>query len=210
MSQEHIKELTDIRSMMERSSRFLSLSGFAGILAGIYALLGAALAYTLFKFNPNTLLVTEPPYRDSIMNLTGAYMLGLLVLCLSVGTAMLLSAKRARNRGEQSWNATSRRLLLHMAVPLMAGGILVLILTSKGAIGLVAPITLIFYGVALFSASKFTYDEIRLMGIVQMVLGLLGVMFIPSGLLFWVLGFGVTNIVFGIYIHFKYEREISD
>ncbi len=42
---QHLQDLTEIRSMMERSSRFISLSGLSGISAGVFALIGAYLAY---------------------------------------------------------------------------------------------------------------------------------------------------------------------
>jgi hypothetical protein len=204
--QDRLQELVEIRSMMERSSKFTSLPGFAAILAGIYALAGAAAAYTIFSFNPDTLQISETQIRDSIMKLTGAYMLGILTLFLSVGTAMFLSVRKAERSGEKPWTATSRRLLVNMAVPLFAGGILVLIFMAKGLIGLIAPSTLIFYGLALFSASKFTYHEVQTLGIIQLILGLLATCFISNGLLFWAIGFGIVHIIFGIYIHFRYER----
>ena len=49
---DYIQDISEIRSMMERSSKFLSLSGLAGVMAGIYALVGAFVAYTVFDFNP--------------------------------------------------------------------------------------------------------------------------------------------------------------
>jgi len=39
------QNLESIRQLMERSVKFVSLSGLSGILAGIYALIGAVLAY---------------------------------------------------------------------------------------------------------------------------------------------------------------------
>ena len=69
-----------------------------------------------------------------------------------------------------------------------------------------APATLIFYGLALVNASKFTFEEIRSLGIVQIILGLLASYFIEYGLLFWALGFGIMHIVYGIVMHLKYEK----
>jgi hypothetical protein len=47
---------------------------------------------------------------------------------------------------------------------------------------------------------------VRIMGVVQIILGLAGVWFIQYGLLIWALGFGVVHIIYGIYIHYKYKR----
>jgi hypothetical protein len=129
-----------------------------------------------------------------------------LVLVLAVGTAVLLSYRKANGRGEKVWNATSRRLLASMAVPLVAGGILVLILFLKGVLGLMAPLTLLFYGIALYNASTFTFPEIRSLGIIQILLGLISAYFVEYGVLLWAIGFGAAHIAYGIHMHLKYER----
>ncbi|WPP49155.1 hypothetical protein [Catalinimonas niigatensis] len=199
--QDYIRDIAEIRSMMERSSKFLSLSGWAGILAGIYALSGAYIAYQFLGFNPDTI-----DYSPTLSSLSFIMILAIIILILAIGTAILLSSKKADKRGEKVWNTTSRRLLASMAVPLVAGGILILILLSSGLIGLIAPLTLLFYGLALYNASKFTYDEVRSLGIIQIILGLISTYFITYSLLFWAVGFGLFHIVYGIYMHIRYER----
>lgn len=197
--QDYIQDIAEIRSMMERSSKFLSLSGWAGIMAGIYALAGTWIAYTVLGFNPDEIFYTTP-------GLVRVVLLALGILILALVTAIYFSWKKAGRRGEKVWNTPSRLLLTNMAVPLVAGGILILVLLSKGLIGLIAPLTLLFYGLALYSASKFTYDDVRYLGLIQMGLGLTGAWFIEYGLLLWAIGFGAVHIVYGIYMHFRYER----
>lgn len=197
--QDYIRDIAEIRSMMERSSKFLSLSGWAGIMAGFYALVGVWIAFSWLNFNPGEIYYTTP-------NLLGVILLAVIVLILSLVTAIYSSWKQSRNRGEKVWNATSRRLLVHMAVPLVSGGILILILIMKGLVGLILPLTLLFYGIALYNAGINTIFEVKLMGFIQIVLGLLSSLFIPFSILFWTLGFGVLHIVYGIYMHFRYER----
>ncbi len=196
---DYVQDIAEIRSMMERSSKFLSLSGWAGIMAGIYALAGAWIAYSLFGFHPDEIFYTSP-------NLASVVLLAIGILILALASAIFDSRRKAKKRDEKAWNATSRRLLASMAVPLFAGGILILVFLSKGLIGLIAPLTLLFYGLALYNAGNYTIREVRLMGVVQICLGLLNSWFIGYGLLIWVLGFGVVHIVYGIYMHFKYER----
>ena len=204
--QEYIRDIAEIRSMMERSSKFLSLSGWAGIMAGIYALSGAYIAWKIFDFNPGEIVYSTTNSGDLSSGLWKVIFLAFIILILAIGTAIFLSSKKANRRGEKAWNATSRRLLSNMAVPLVVGGILILILFSKDLIGLIAPFTLLFYGLALYNASKFTYDEVKLLGMIQMGLGLISSYFIEYGLLFWAIGFGAVHIVYGIYLHFRYER----
>lgn len=200
--QDYIRDIAEMRSMMERSSRFLSLSGLAGLTAGIYALAGAIVAYKFFDFNPGSLTYNSKTHP----HLPQLIILATIVLILATGTAALLSYRKANKRGESIWNGTSRRVLVNMAVPLVTGGVLILILLTKGLVGLAAPFTLIFYGLALFNAGKFTYEEIRTLGLIQIVLGLVSAYFVEYGLVFWAAGFGVANIVYGIYLHYRYER----
>ncbi len=204
--QDYIRDLAEIRSMMERSSKFLSLSGWAGIMAGLYALAGAYVAYTFLDFNPDKIVYPTIKSGSLSSGLLNVLFLALGIMILAIGTAIFLSYRKAQKRGETIWHATSRRLLTNMAVPLATGGILILVLLSKGLVGLIIPCTLLFYGLALYNAGKFTYGEVRFLGLIQIGLGLVSSYFIEYSLLLWVLGFGVVHIVYGIYIHFRYER----
>ncbi len=202
---DYIKDITEIRSMMERSSKFLALSGWEGILAGIYALSGALVAYKVFNFNPDKFSYTLES-GGTTAGFTNVFILAIAVLILALGSAVLFSNKKAGKRGEKLWNPTTRRLLANMSVPLVAGGLLILVLISKGLIGLIIPCTLIFYGFALYNASMFTYKAVRILGFVEIGLGLISSYFVEYGLLIWALGFGVVHIIYGIYMHYKYER----
>lgn len=205
-NQDYIRDIAEIRSMMERSSKFLSLSGWAGIMAGIYALAGAYIAYDYFDFNPDEISDNTIGSGTLPSGLLNVIILAIVVLVLAVGTAIILSIRKANRRNESVWNATSRRLLTDMAVPLTAGGILILIFISKGLIGLIAPMTLLFYGLALYNASRITYNEVKFLGMIQIGLGLISSIFIEYSVLFWAVGFGVVHIIYGIYLHFRYER----
>ena len=204
--QKYIRDIAEIRSMMERSSKFLSLSGMAGVMAGIYALAGAFIAYTTFSFNPGEVVDPTLDFENPPSVLMKGVILAIIVLVLAISTAIFLSQKKATKRGEKLWNHTSQQMLFHMAVPLVVGGLLILIFISKGFIGIVAPMTLIFYGLALYNASKFTYPEVKSMGLIEVVLGLVSAYFVGYGLLFWAIGFGVVHIIYGIYMHYRYER----
>lgn len=198
--QDYIRDITEIRSMMERSSKFLSLSGWSGALAGIYALCGAFVAYFVFDFHPLSVA------GSADVSMLNVLLLASCILILAVGTAIALSAKNANKRGEKVWNTTSRRMIGSMAVPLVTGGSLALIVIMQNLVGLVAPLTLIFYGIALYNAAKFTYNDVQYLGLIQIVLGLLASCFIPFSMLFWAVGFGVLHIIYGVHIHIKYKQ----
>ena len=198
--QDYIRDIAEMRSMMERSSRFLALSGMAGILAGVLALLGAFVAFRMLGFNPQTISDTGAG------SVTQLILIALAVFFLAATTAFYFTWKKASQRGEKLWNPVSRRLLLNISIPLISGAVLLVIFVEKDLIGLLAPMSLLFYGLALVNASKFTYDEIRVLGIVQILLGLTGAWFIHLGLICWATGFGVAHIIYGIYMHNRYGK----
>lgn len=203
--QKYLSDISEIRNIMERSSRFLSLSGLSGILAGVYALIGAYMAYRLFYFS-DEIVYHQITRHDISMPLLKLVALASGVLLLALATAIILAQRNARKKKLPFWNSTSKRMTVSLLIPLLTGGVLILILISKGALGLIAPLTLIFYGLALINASKYTYHDIRQLGLLEIILGLLCSYFIGYGLLFWALGFGVLHIIYGAVMYFKYER----
>ncbi|WP_029036412.1 hypothetical protein [Salinimicrobium xinjiangense] len=203
--QEYVRDLSEIRSMMERSSKFMSLSGLSGIMAGIYALIGAYIVYRLFYGNQAGIESTG----DGQMlqgNITEIFLLAISVLILAIGTAIFLSWKKSQKSGEKLWHSAARRLTFNMTVPLLTGGILIILLLIKGLTEYIAATTLIFYGLALFNASKFTFQELKSLSLIEIGLGLIAFHFTGYELLLWALGFGLMHILYGIYMHLKYEK----
>ncbi len=209
--QEHLKSLSDIKNLMERSSRFLSLSGKSGIFAGFYALAGATAMWwyvnnTNFEisgyYNLATTSDTEA-YRPFLIFLMGD---ALLVLLLSLITAYVFTQRLAKKQGLNIWDTSAKRLLINLLIPLVTGGFFCLILLQQQLTGLVGPSMLIFYGLSLLNASKYTYNDIRYLGISEIILGLVAAMNTSYGLLFWAFGFGVIHIIYGITMYYKYER----
>jgi hypothetical protein len=200
-TKDYLKDIQDIKSMMAQSSQFISLSGFSGILAGIYALIGAVIAYFLIE-NESSYYITLESKTFKLILVTA-----LLVLILSIGTAYLLTIKKAKKVGEKVWNPTSKRLIINFGIPLVTGGLFSLLLLKNGYYGLIAPITLIFYGLACVNASKYTLRDVRYLGITQVILGLIATEFSGYGLYFWVIGFGICHILYGTIMHYKYDRN---
>ncbi|MBO6523037.1 MAG: hypothetical protein JJ971_04365 [Balneolaceae bacterium] len=205
--QDYIQDLAEIRSMMERSSKFLSLSGLSGVLAGMYACAGAYIAYFYFNFRPDGFEYAINRTGDTVAGLPPVLGLAILVLILSVGTALVLSSGKAKQKGENIWNIASRKMLASVSVPLLTGGVFVLLLLASGYSGLAAPATLIFYGLALTATSVFTFEDVKYLGWIQIVLGLAAIVFISYSILLWAIGFGIFHIGYGLFIHLKYERS---
>ncbi|MCZ4694341.1 hypothetical protein DWB61_04420 [Ancylomarina euxinus] len=200
--QKYIEDLKDIKQMMNRSSRFISLSGLSGISAGILAIIGAYLAYQTIYANQDYLVYRQATL--SIENLSTLLVIALATLLLSIGSGIFFTTRKAKRNKQKLWDSQSKTLLINLFIPLATGGVLCLILLLKGFIGIIAPLTLIFYGLALVNASKYTLEEIRSLGIVEIILGLLGIYFIGYGLIIWTIGFGILHIVYGIIMHLKY------
>jgi hypothetical protein len=203
---DYLQDIEEIRSLMEKSSKFISLSGWAGIFAGVFALVGSYIALTYLDFNPQSLSVDPENNPFQQKQIFSVVQLALLVFLLAISFALFFTHRRAKRKDELLWTPTAKRLVMNMAVPLLTGGILILLFISKGFIGFVAPFSLLFYGLALFNISKFTFDEVKILGLIEILLGLISVYKVSLGLLFWAIGFGVVHIVYGIYVYFKYER----
>jgi hypothetical protein len=203
---DYLQDIEEIRSLMEKSSKFISLSGWAGIFAGIFALLGSYIAFTYLDFNPQSLSVVPESNPFQQTQIFSVVQLALLVFLLAISFALFFTHRRAKRKDELLWTPTAKRLVINMAVPLFTGGILILLFISKGFIGFVAPFSLLFYGLALFTISKFTFDEVKILGLIEILLGLISVYKVSLGLLFWAIGFGVVHIIYGIYVYFKYEK----
>ncbi|HCD53234.1 MAG TPA: hypothetical protein DEQ34_12345 [Balneolaceae bacterium] len=204
--QDYLNDLTEIRSMMERSSKFLSLSGWAGVLAGIYAIAGAWVARSILHFDPDSILYYYQESSAPFEGLSGLVFLGLGVLMLSLGTAVILSVGNARKKGEKAWNTTSKRMMSDVAIILITGGMLSFIFIFKSMLGLLLPTTLIFYGLAIYMAGNYTFKDVKVLGLIEITLGLLSILFIQYSLALWTVGFGALHIVYGSFIYAKYER----
>ena len=204
---QHLEAIQDIRNMMKKSTRFLSLSGLSGVFAGIFALAGAYVAhlYLVSIYNSCTRGDMGALDRDEIY--LNFILIAAVVLTLSISTAYFFSNRKAKREGNKLFDHTAIRVLINLCIPLVAGGLFCLALLYHGAIVFIAPCMLLFYGMALINASKYTYDDIRYFGICEIILGLINAFNLGNGLLYWSLGFGVLHIVYGAVMWVKYEKK---
>jgi len=196
-SKKYLNDLNEIKDLMNRSSRFISLSGLSGIMAGIYAVIGAVVTYIFLLPEPGTVLTLHSWNFRLIIAIL------LAVASLSIVTAYLLSSKKAKKNQEKIWGPTTKRLLVSFLVPLLTGGIYILIKLSSQHYGLTGSLMLIFYGLALINASKYTLSDVKYLGYAEIVLGLICAALPGYGFWFWVLGFGILHIIYGSLMYFK-------
>lgn len=203
-SKNYHEDLSHIRSMMERSSRFISLSGLSGVVAGLAAIIGAG--YVFFLFQREGI-----DYFDGERNIFGPSLVkelvvtGVVILGVALLSGYIFTANKSRKKGLKIWDATTKRLLVTFAVPLVTGGFFCLALLYHHLFVFIAPATLLFYGLALVSAERYTLTDIKYLGYCQIVLGLISLFFLGWGLVFWTIGFGALHIVYGLIMHKKYK-----
>ncbi|MGB3465720.1 MAG: hypothetical protein WBA74_10635, partial [Cyclobacteriaceae bacterium] len=202
---DYLKDLRDVKQLMEKSSKFISLSGLSGVMAGFYALLCAGVVYfdiyETKSFGGETfrLLIDTPDNRFKM------FLYGSITLILAVGTGFYLTMQKAKKKNVKVFNKAAYQLFYSLLTPLFVGGIICLIMINRGEVLYIAPMTLVFYGLALINASAYTFNDIKGLGYIQCLLGIVSAYFIGYGILFWGLGFGVCHIAYGMIMYRKYD-----
>lgn len=203
-SKNYHEDLSHIRSMMERSSRFISLSGLSGVFAGLAALIGAGYVYFVLQREGISYFDGERNFYSPSL-VTELITIGALILGTALLSGYIFTANKSKKKGLKIWDATTKRLLITFLVPLVTGGIFCLALLFHHLFVWIAPATLIFYGLALVGAERYTLTDVKYLGYLEIALGLVSLFFLGWGLVFWAVGFGVLHIVYGLIMHKKYK-----
>lgn len=201
-----LETLQDIKRIMERSSRFISLSGLSGIAAGVFALAGAWFANGLIDKYYSKYSNSGYSGQDFQSLKLKLLLIAVSVLLISLISSFYFTWRRTRQIQIKFWDHTSKRLLINMLIPLFTGGIFILAMLQQDEWRYVAPASLIFYGLSLVNASKYTFSDVRYLGFLQILLGLINTQYIGYGIYFWAAGFGVLHIIYGVLMWWKYER----
>jgi hypothetical protein len=204
-------ELHDIKKMMEQSSRFISLSGLSGIAAGVCALIGAWFTNNFIGRDEVVLTRQSVNNPDSILH--GDFInskilqIAFITFVAAFLSAFIFTYRRSKKTNVPIWGTTAKRLMINVSVPMIVGGMFLLALIENGVYDFVAPGCLIFYGLGVLNASKYTLHETRYLGYCEILLGLICLYFPGDGLYFWAAGFGVLHILYGVFMWLKYERN---
>jgi hypothetical protein len=202
---DHLESIDQIRSIMERSTTFMSLTGLSGVMAGLFGILTfvlVSLKLDSVLIDSSTLyrMVTEREVRHFLVTVAAC------ALAVTLLTALGLTMRKAKKRGKAAWNNVSRLFAMHMFLPLCAGGLFTIALAYHGQIQLVCPAMLLFFGLSLLSAARFVQMDMFWLGTVEICLGIIGSYWYQAGLILWVAGFGVATLVYGTLMYYKYER----
>jgi hypothetical protein len=204
MNQKHQEDLMHIRSMMERSSRFISLSGLSGIFAGLAALIGGSYIYMRLRDIGVDYLTAENRNYD-IDLVIEFFIVALLVLFFALTFGIYFTIRKSKTNNLPIWTSTTKNLLVNLTIPLVVGAVFCLSLIIHHLFAYIAPCTLLFYGLALVNAEKYTFSDIKYLGYLQIILGLISSFYLGKGLLFWIIGFGILHILYGIILFKKYK-----
>lgn len=208
-----LEQLKEIKSMMEKSSRFISLSGWSGVAAGMSALAGAALAYPYVDMTANETIrgisrregydaITDYLFHPLSYIAIGTFLIAMI-------SAFIFTYIKSQKQKINIWGSMSRKVAFHFLVPFASGTLFILYLISNQDFIYVAPLSLIVYGISLFSVYKFTIHETLYLSLTIIALGLANLLFSGYSFIFWTAGFGICHIVYGIYMWYKYDRKIN-
>jgi predicted lysophospholipase L1 biosynthesis ABC-type transport system permease subunit len=205
---EQLQDLKEIRQMMERSTKFLSLSGLSGISAGVIALVASFIAWQMRPESVAEVIYDGSQYKHL---LNGDYIwslvyLGLATIVLALAAGFFFTWRKAKKKQSPMWNKTSRRLLVSLCIPMVAGAFVIVSLLINEVYWIIPELTLIFYGLTLVNAAQHTYRDVFYLGMTELTVGIIALFVSGYSLLFWAFGFGVLHIIYGISMHLKYER----
>jgi hypothetical protein len=200
--EKQLQTLHEIRSIMDRSTRFHSLSGLSGIFVGLIALVGAGSVQWYLTIRN---LRYADLYSSGLSPDIAPFIFGVatLVFVLAASSVLYFTMLKARKAGQPAWTSQAKRLLANLCLPLAVGGVFCGALIFHGIGYLVAPAMLIFYGLALINASRYTFADLRSLGLCELALGMGCGFVIGYGFLAWALGFGVLHILYGSMLYFK-------
>lgn len=208
---EQLQALTEIRSMMQKSTKFLTLSGVTGIGIGIIALISAVICWTTAGVLPFEATDFYFPLQEksSVMGISpNTFIFGLaaITILFSIIVGYYFTFKKTHKSGIQLWSKSFKLMLLNIAIPLATGGFFCIFLILRGVPEMVAPAMLIFYGLALINGGKYTLQDVNSLGISEILLGIIALYFNAYGLEFWAIGFGLFHIMYGAKIYFSQEK----
>jgi len=198
---DYLKDISEIKSMMDKSSRFSSLSGVSGIVTGIYALIGSLIAYQ-YVTNNSIQISTIDSYDFILLFVDLA-----LIILLSLITSFVITRRKVKKEGISSWNVLTKKMLYNFSILLIPSALYVLILILKHDFVGAGSLMLFFYGASLINASHNTFKEIKTLGLIEMVLGILIILYPEFTFWLWLIGAGIVHIIFGIYMYFKHENN---
>ena len=189
--QEAYENLRMIRQMMERSTKHSSLSGFSGIIVGLWAIIGVAV--TRLAVQPNR----AHHWLAYIAEFAATWA---AVLVLSILTDLLVTKRRAALVGKHVFSKLGTHIVGAAAPGFTAGFVLTMYLLQQQRIGEVYGFWMLSYGLAICAVGLFSVRPVLFLGWAFLLAGA-ATLFLPHawGLGMMALSFGGFHIAYGLY-----------
>lgn len=204
-----IEELKHIRKVMDRSARFLSLSGWSGVWAGVVALAGAAAAHKILKVYYQSVGGLNAGFNLNIESyaicVCRLLILSILIFVVAFIGAFIFTYIKNKKENIPIWNPASKKLLISLALSIGVGAVFCLGLLRQNDIQYIVPVMLLVYGFALINSSRYTLTDVRYLGCCEVVLACVCLFYPQYSLWFCAAGFGVLHIIYGFIMWNKYK-----
>jgi hypothetical protein len=175
-----------IRETMERATPFTGISGLGEMAIGATALVASVIASR------------QPSFKLWVAIWVAEGFISLLIAGWSMD-------RKARATQTPLFSGSGRKAVYSLAPPVIAGGLLTLVLARGGFHDAIPGVWLLLYGTGVITGGMFSVRAVPAMGLCFMVLGAVA-LFSPYAWTNWFMagGFGGLHILFGAIIVRKY------
>ena len=175
-----------IRETMERASAFTGISGWGEVAIGISA------------FAASIVAALQPTFRAWLAVWIAEGLISLLIAGWSMD-------RKARAVQMPLTSGPGRKAVFSLSPPIIAGGLLTIVLVRVGMTNAIPGMWLLLYGTGVVTGGMFSVGIVPIMGLCFMCLGAFA-LFAPPTFANWFMaaGFGGLHLVFGFIIARKY------
>jgi hypothetical protein len=175
-----------IRETMERATAFTAISGWGEVAIGITALVASVVA----------------SQQTSVKMWLAVWVVEGTISLLIAGWSM---DRKARAVEMPLVSGPGRKAVFSLSPPIVAGGLLTIVLFRAGLTNAIPGCWLLLYGTGVITGGMFSVPIVPIMGLCFMALGA-AALFAPPEMANWFMaaGFGGLHVVFGVIIARKY------
>jgi hypothetical protein len=174
-----------IRETMERATAFTGISGWGGIAIGTTALMASFIA------------ALQPSFKAWLAIWIAEGLISLLIAGWSMD-------RKARAAQMPLVSGPGRKAVFSLSPPMIAGGLLTIVLVRAGLTNAIPGVWLLLYGTGVITGGMYSVPVVPIMGICFMGLGALALFAPAFANWFMAVGFGGLHLVFGAIIVRKY------
>jgi len=175
-----------IRETMERATPFTGISGSGEIAIGATALLASVVA------------AQQPSFKSWFAIWIAEGLISILIAGWSMD-------RKARAVQMPLMSGPGRKVVFSLAPPIIAGGLLTIVLVRAGLTNAIPGVWLLLYGTGVITGGMFSVRAVPVMGLCFMALGALALFSSPTfANWFMAAGFGGLHLLFGAIIVRKY------